>query len=119
MTFDDELNLLSSDSQTILSHQSVTIKRIRPDGDPDPATFERTQNVEEDTLDAVPLDPIVTTNELGHRVTLGQWIVRVADTTFRPSARGELFTGSQKWRIVTVQDHLDGREYLITAERTA
>lgn len=116
MTYNDELDLLSVDSQEILSHQSITVKRVRPVGDPDPDTFERTETTDGDTVDAVPHEPYTARNEHGRRIRRQTWTVRVADTTFEPSPQGRVVAGGVSWPIVTVNTTQGGREYEITGE---
>ena len=117
MAFSDELDLLSSDTQEILAHQSITIKRVRPVGDPDPVTFERTETTDGDTLNAVPIEPYIARDEYGRRIVRQAWIVRVADTTFIPSPAGHVVAGGQTYPIATVNTIQGGREYEITSER--
>ncbi len=120
MSFSDELDLMSEDTQSLLASETLTFERVRPTGDLDADTFERTETVDDFTVDAVPGEPVVTADEqTGRRVTLNTWIVRAGDCDFRPSPQGYFTASGSRWRIVRVADQQVGREYLITAQRIA
>jgi hypothetical protein len=120
MAFSDELDLMSSDTQSILGSESITVRRVRPTGAIDPETFLATENIESFTATAVPGEPYVAREgDPPRRVTRNTWIVRAEDCDFRPSPESRLTVGGDTWRIVTVADQQVGREYLITAQRIA
>lgn len=120
MGFADEMELMSSDSQSLLSSESLIFERVEPASDLDPVTFERTENTQQFTAPAVTGEPVATRNpQTSRQRTLNTFIVRAADCDFRPTPMGS-FTdeAGDRWRIVTVADQQGGREYLITAQRT-
>lgn len=121
MAFSDELDLMSEDTQSILSSEALVVRRVRPEGDIDPDTFERTETTDSFSSNAVAGEPVVIRDpDTARRVTLSTWVLRAEDCDFRPSSKGYFTDASgARWRIVSVADQQVGREYLITAQRMA
>lgn len=120
MDMNELLDRMSSDTQSLLGSDTLTFERIEPAGPLDPTTFQRTENTQDFDAPAVTGEPVATREpNSGTRVTLSTFIVRVADCDFRPTPQGYFTDASgQRWRIITVVEQQDGREYLITAQFT-
>ncbi|PCI07946.1 hypothetical protein COB72_09260 [bacterium] len=115
---DSLLDLMSEDTQALLASETITIRRVRVQGIPDPVTFQRDETSQpNDTLKAVTGE-----EQRAHNgrvwVTRNVFTVRVADTTFKPGRENKLFDAAgHEWKITHCTRSLDGREYVINAQR--
>lgn len=118
MSFRDDLEKMSIDTQAILADETITIQRVRPLGTLDPITFERSETVQpDDVVEAVTGEEQRTLRN-GRIIVQKSFTIRAADTTFRPSPDGIIIDSAMvKWKIFRCENAQGHREYIITAER--
>ena len=117
-SFNELCDQMSELTQEQLADEQITIKRVRPTADFDEDTFERVETLTpDDVIDAVGNEE---TREFrnGRWITMKVFIVRVDDTTFKPSREGKIIDSEgRKWRIKSCERVQGIREYTIRCQR--
>lgn len=122
MTRDDELDLLSVDTQRLLADTAVSVFARRPAGSYDPVT--RRRPVDHDSPAARDVPAVVGedthTRDGDRRVRRRSWVVLASDLgepPFSPTREGSVEEHGVRWTIVGAERSVDGREWTITGER--
>ena len=117
MSFEELIDQMSIDGQELLASETITVFRVRPQGDFDLVTHIRAEVADNDTLSAVTGEERRFRD--GNRWMIeNMFTVRAEDTSFRPSSAGRLVDSKNKeWSITSCTDAQNGIEYIITAQR--
>jgi hypothetical protein len=124
----DFLDLLSEQTQSILAHATITVRQNGPAGPIDPATLQRVLDAGSAVDTDVPAivgEPFVTRNSNDKLVRRVEFIVRRSALSHRPGRKGTIDWSTdadgqtRTWKIASVNNALDDRDWLILGERDA
>lgn len=119
MSRSDELDLLSSDTQSILGDATITVHQNRPTGAIDPGTRDRNIDVSAVNASVLAVEGEKRMVRYGEsRVVQRDWIVRASAVGFRPSTKGTVTDAAGLvWDIAEVHEMSNAREYRIVGEK--
>lgn len=114
-----ELDLLSTDTQTLLADTTVTVMQNRPEGPIDPDLRERTVDAGASNPSVSAVEEELAPYKAGTRHMMRRaWVMRAADIGYKPSRKGTITDSDARvWHIAMVEELNNGREYRVVGER--